>query len=351
MILATAPTRIDLAGGWTDVPLFATLNVGCVLNVAINLRSKVFVYPLPKFSRLVTEYGYKVINNVPDDSVQLYSSDFEESEVIEDIHRIELTGSLALAKAALKRLPSKGIKILTSSEAPAGSGLGTSASMGVALLGALATNSEHTLTKSELAELAVSLETEELQILSGKQDHYAAAHGGVALMYFHGNVVSHENLEINPAILTALQERLILCYTGKQRLSSAIHEKVVENFNKNDDKTLTALVSLAALAPTMAKSLVVGDLDDVGELLAKNWECQKQLSPAVTNPLFEEIIETSYKNGAIGAKACGAGGQGCIAILCELDATAHVKRTIKEKTELLRYNFDNQGLQVISVKG
>ena len=146
-----------------------------------------------------------------------------------------------------------GLNIITRSEAPPGSGLGTSASMGVALIGALSRNQNKHLLPNETAELAVKLETEELGIFSGKQDHYAAALGGFNFMRFDGGIVSSVPMKLTPDVILNLEKHSLLAYTGKSRLSSDIYEHVIESFSKNENRF--ALEQLAQIAEERTKRL------------------------------------------------------------------------------------------------
>ena len=193
---ARTPTRIDLAGGWTDVPRFAEEVPGAVLNYAITL------------------YSHVRVEDVEGDRVMLRSLDFDETAhmpVGQAIADADLTGPFGLVKAALRRRPARsGVSILSRSEAPPGSGLGTSAAMGVALVGALGRATGVPDDTKATAETAVALETEELRILSGKQDHYASTLGGAQFMTFDGPDVTTTRLPLSPEATAELRRRVVL---------------------------------------------------------------------------------------------------------------------------------------------
>ena len=327
---ARTPTRIDLAGGWTDVPLFASAVPGSVLNVAINLYSHVRIVDAPRTGDPPS--GKRVTGDLCDDPISMYSVDYDETEEMPAehlVHTEELRGSFGLVKAALRRrLVDRGMQILTRCEAPPGSGLGTSASMGVALIGALNGVMGVFETPDVTAETAVALETEELGILSGKQDHYAAALGGVQFMSFRGAEVSCVPLELRQESLADLQRRLVLVYTGQSRLSGDVHRHVVRRFQSGDPEIRGTLAGLASAANDARDALLHDDLDGLGKVVQSNWELQMALHPAVSTVELESLWRVGRASGAIGAKACGAGGGGCLVFVCEDGAEGPVAKAL-----------------------
>ncbi len=241
------------------------------------------------------------------------------------------------------------LEIITRSNAPAGSGLGTSASMGVALIGALGTYEGKTLLPYEFAELASLIEQKELGILGGKQDHYASALGGINFMEFLGEEVKVSKLLIPQNVIYELEKSLVLCYTGKSRLSGDIHQKVRQAYNNYETKTRQALKNLKSIAFEMKNALLKGDLTSFAELMNANWENQKALHPSVTNEQIDRLFDIALQNGALGGKACGAGGGGCLLFLAETDCEHLLRKKLEEnKVKLIDFNFDFNGLQVWS---
>jgi D-glycero-alpha-D-manno-heptose-7-phosphate kinase len=317
---ARTPTRIDLAGGWTDVPRFAERVPGAVLNFAITLYSHVRIRETSGGGR-GADVGRSIGEDFLDRPIAMYSQDYDEREEVPSIRHIretELTGNFGLVKAALRRRGSRsGLEICTRSDAPPGSGLGTSASMGVALIGALGSVAGVPETPDRVAETAFALETEELRILSGKQDHYAAALGGVQYMSFRGPWVQSVAVPLSAPALADLQRRLVLVYTGRSRLSSDVHRHVVARFEAEDARFLVLLESLADLAAAARDALLRGDMDDVGKCVRENWGYQRELYDGIATPDMEDLATIGRGAGAIGMKACGAGGGGCLVFVCE----------------------------------
>jgi len=334
VIRSRAPVRIDFAGGWTDVALFTEGQPGIVVNAAINVYSYVTL---------------KSLMEAPENKqVKIYSADFDIYQEANEIKELEYNGNIDLAKAALKRSDVKGgVEIITRSDAPAGSGLGTSASMGVALIGALNALSGLPMLPYEVAELASAIERHELSILGGKQDHYTAALGGINFMQFTGEQVKTSKLQLQPETIYELEKGLVLCYTGKSRLSSNIHQNVVDAYLTKDKATHGALNNLKRIALETKTALLKSDLNSFAELLNENWENQKRLHGSVTNSHIDSLFELALNNGAAGGKACGAGGGGCILFYCYPDKEHIVRKKLEEaNVKIIDFNFSYTGLDV-----
>ena len=346
LIRARAPVRIDFAGGWTDVALFTEQSKGYVVNAAINIYSYVTVRKRPPKEILTNSYGYKHKEWKPDTSVRIYSADFDLYEEAKEIKQLEYNGNMDLAKAAIKQMKIvDGLEIITRSDAPPGSGLGTSAAMGVALIGALSQFAKKPMLPYEYAEVASAIERFELDIFGGKQDQYASALGGFNFMEFDGEEVKVSPLAVASDILCELEKHLVLCYTGKSRLSGDIHRKVVEAYRGNDPKTRDALRNLKTIAQQMKDALLTGDLKSFGALLSENWENQKALHPSVTNSQIDALFDATLANGAIGGKACGAGGGGCLVFYAKSDCEHTVRYELeKAGLDIIDFNFDFRGL-------
>lgn len=331
IVRARAPVRIDFAGGWTDVPIFAKETPGVVVNAAIN------------------RYSYASIHHLPEGEggIRLTSDDYDAFVEAESVRKLEYDGSIDLVKAAVRRMElGGGFEIVTRSSAPAGSGLGTSASMGVAILGALARLKNRHHLVWELAELASGIEKHELGILGGKQDHYASAAGGINCMFFSGEIVRTSPLRLSPATACELEKSLVLCYTGKSRLSGDIHERVTEAFRAGEAPTVGAVNDLKRIAHEVMQALLDGDFERFAELLDQNWECQKRLHPSVTNDQIEELFAAARGAGAAAGKACGAGGGGCVLFYCNEGRETRVARAIEDLGgKILPFNFDFRGLE------
>ena len=350
IVRSRTPVRIDWAGGWTDVALFTQEQRGAVVNAAISIFSYVTATrPQPRRVRS-REYGYHHFREVADKSVKIYSADFDIYHAADEIKNLEYDGNIDLAIAAVKKSQiDYGVEIITRSNAPAGSGLGSSASMGVALVSTLSRLSGHTALPYELAELASSIERHELGILGGKQDQYASVLGGINFMEFSGEEVKASELQLSRDTVYELEKSLVLCYTGKSRLSSNIHQNVVDAYLSKDKETLDALKNLKQIAVAVKDALLTGDLLSFGKLLSDNWENQQRLHTSITNPQIDSLFDVALKNGAVGGKACGAGGGGCLVFFCSPDKEHLVRKKLEEAgVTMIDFNFDFDGLQTWS---
>lgn len=342
-----APVRVDFFGGWTDLPLFTELVPGRVLNASITLYTYATVMAIPKKSSVGQEYGYRVKRTDDIAGIHMYSEDLDVLETAESIADIEYDGTLDLVKAACKRMDvdvKPGIQIITRTEAPPGSGLGTSASLGVAMVGALTRYfNRPPVGFNDIADFAYRLEAEELGLLTGTQDQYVATFGDFTFWKCDGENVAYNPVRLGTGLLAELETRCVLVYTGKSRLSSDVHRHVRAAFRAGEiNEPIRVLASLPEQALLM---LYNGDLDGFGHLLSRNWECQKQLHSSVTNPDIDRYFEIAYKNGAIGGKACGAGGGGCLLFFAKRGMGYTLRNALRNADlEILRFQIDTKGL-------
>jgi D-glycero-alpha-D-manno-heptose-7-phosphate kinase len=301
IITSRAPVRVDFAGGWTDVNLFARGAGGIVVNAAID--------------RYVTG--------------RLEAADAEDWP---DPLQPQPAGRT-------------GLSVEYRSDLPAGSGLGTSSALNVVWLSLVRSRIESDEDRARVAELAYQLE-EMLGILGGKQDQYAAAYGGFNAMTF-GETVQVERLHVLPTTVAELERRLVLCYTGKPRLSGNIHENVWGAFRRGVPETVNALYALRNCAINVRAALLAGDIAAFAELLAENWRHQCALDASVSNTQIEDLFATAQRNGSIGGKACGAGGGGCLLFCAVEGRQADLGRALAQAgAQVILFRFDHSGLQV-----
>jgi len=342
-----APVRVDFFGGWTDLPLFTELVPGRVLNSSITLYTYATVMALPKHLSIGQEYGYRVKRTDVKAGVYMYSEDLDVYGAAESIADIEYDGTLDLVKAACKRMNvnvESGIQIITRTEAPPGSGLGTSASLGVAVVGALTRYfNRPPIGFHDIADFAYRLEAEELGLLTGTQDQYAATYGNMTLWKCKGETVLYNPIRRSSETMAEIETRCVLAYTGKSRLSSDVHRYVQKAFRAGEiDEPIRELALLPEQAVLM---LSERDLDGFGRLLSVNWDLQKKLHPSVTNSDIDDCFELALANGAIGGKACGAGGGGCLLFFAKRGQGYTLRRALKKAgLEILRFQIDTRGL-------
>ncbi|MHA1985685.1 MAG: GHMP family kinase ATP-binding protein [Promethearchaeota archaeon] len=324
-IFSRAPVRICDIGGWTDTWYCPN---GAVFNICVDLYSYVRIVPS------ITK------------SITIVAENLNLQTEINNLEKIEYDGNLDLLKSAVKRLGiRKGAKIFVRSEAPPGSGTGTSASVAVALITALAKFSDIKLKPEEVASLAHKLEVEELKLESGVQDQYAAAFGGINFMD-----ISYPSVEVSPLPLSnekicELESQLILVFLSS-RSSSEMHKAVIENYKKSDKETLQSFEIIKNCARDMKKAIYSKDLTYMGDLMNKNWKAQKSLHSLMTNATIERAEHISISNGAIGFKLNGAGGGGSATILAAIGHEYTLKRKLIEGGyQILPAKLDFKGVQ------
>jgi D-glycero-alpha-D-manno-heptose-7-phosphate kinase len=353
LVRARAPVRIDLAGGWTDVAEFCQETPGGVVNVALDLCSTVTIVTHATRED-AGDRGWRLRHKLDDESVEIYSADFDLYLQAKRIAELEYDGNVDLVKAAIHEMNVPGgFTLITESTAPPGSGLGTSASLGVSLLGALARYVGKPHVQSDIAELASSIERNRLGIRGGKQDHYASALGGLEFMEFRGSDVKPARLHVASNVLREIESNLVLIYTGKSRLSGDIHSRVLEAYESGKGPTRDAIEEMKEISRKMRDALLLGDLEPLGKLMSLNWDCQKALHPDVTNEQIDRLFEVARGAGATGGKACGAGGGGCLVFLSGPHDTHRLKQAFRkmEGIEVLRFRIDEQGLETWSPPG
>ncbi len=324
-IFSRAPVRICDIGGWTDTWFYPE---GAVFNICIDLFSHVKIVP----------------NNV--NKIRIISENLNLQTEIQDISKIEYNGNLDLLKAAVKRMDiESGINIYIKADVPPGCGTGTSASVSVALLAALARFSCKRLVPSEIAKLAHELEINELKLESGVQDQYAAAFGGINFMEIDYPSVKILQIKLNDNQISQLEKQIILIYLGS-RSSNEMHKGVIQNYQNKDDSTIKSLEIIKNCAYEMTTAIKSINLDLMGKIMNKNWEAQKNLHPSMVNPLIKKAEYIAKKYGAIGFKLNGAGGGGSATILANLGMIYRLKRKfIEEGFQILSFNLDFMGVQ------
>lgn len=330
---AQAPTRIDLAGGWTDLIPFAMERDGFVLNAAINLYA----------SATLTPQAEKGVTFQSADAQQRFCLQSAPSETI---------NGLSLPEAIILTVrPGSGYRLVLDSQAPKGGGLGGSGAVGVVLVSLLHTFAGKQLKSRQIVDIANQIERE-TGIPCGKQDHYASVLGGLNFLRCHGESVVVTRLNLNSEVVQRLQQSLLLVYTGEFHFSGEILQNVVDAYKSGNRGTHEALSALRRIAQEMKAALCQGDLSCFGHLLAENWYYQKQLHPSVTSERVEHLFEIAERNGSIGGKACGAGGGGCLVFYCPQDRRNRVAEALLAVgAPSIRFSFDFKGLLVRSYEG
>ena len=328
VIRGRAPLRVSFGGGGTDVAPFCVEQGGAIIGSTIN------------------KYAYCSIVPREDNQIVVHSLDFDMTVKYNTKKNYVYDGKLDLVKAALKAMEiQKGCEVYLQCDAPPGSGLGTSSTVMVAMLVAMARWKGMEMDGYQLADLAYQVEREDLKISGGYQDQYAATFGGINFIEFHGrNNVVVNPLRIKKDILHELQYNLLLCYTGNVHVSANIIQDQVSNYKKVD--AFNAMCEVKALAYAMKDELLKGNLYAFGRLLNISWESKKRMSTKITNPQVDALYNEAMEAGALGGKLLGAGGGGYLLMYCPYN----VRHKVAERLEaaggqLTDWNFELRGAQ------
>lgn len=335
IVRSKAPLRLGLAGGGTDVSPFSDIYGGCILNATISL------------------YAYCDIVPRQDGKIIFITED--RGERFESVSKRELPmgGNLDLLKAIYNRvikdfdLPAQSFELHTFVDAPAGSGLGTSSTLVVAVLGAFVQWLSLPLAEYDIASLAYSIEREDLCLAGGKQDQYAATFGGFNFMEFYSdNKVIVNPLRIKDKIINELSRNIVLFYTSTSRDSAAIIERQQKNVISNNTKSIDAMQQLKKQAVLMKEALLKNDLDKIGDILNLGWEYKRQMASGISTNLFEDVYRAALEAGARGGKISGAGGGGYIFFYCPDCVRYKVIDVLNNfGGKVRRFEFTKEGLQ------
>ena len=339
IIRSKAPLRLGLAGGGTDVAPYSEIYGGSILNATISM------------------YAYASIEPRNDGKIVLNSIDKRERFELPSIDQLTIDGNLDLHKGIYNRVfrdftqKPLSFELTTYVDAPPGSGLGTSSTLVVAILGAFSEWLGLPLGDYDLAHLAYEIERIDLQMAGGKQDQYSATFGGVNFMEFSNkDKVIVNPLRIKEIYLDELAHNLILYHTETSRISSTIIEQQSKNVTDKNEKTIEAMHKLKEQAIMMKESILKGELDKIGELLDFGWKYKKNMALGITNPFIDEIYETAIKNGALGGKISGAGGGGFMFFYCPGNTRSKVIEALDQfGGQTKRYEFTAKGLTTWSI--
>lgn len=330
-IRTKAPLRISFAGGGTDVPPYPEREGGCVLNATID------------------NYAWGSLRARDDGRIRIESVDLGILLDCSEECDLEFNGQLDLVKAAILHLEahhSNGFDIFLHSDAPPGSGLGSSSALIVGLVGLVKEFKNLPLTEYEIAQLAYSIERKDLGIQGGHQDQYASSFGGFNFIEFHADRVIVNPLRIHQDTINELEHNLLLCFTGTTRRSDRIIEDQTKRFESSQEDTLRALREQKQLAVEMKNALLRRRLDDFGDLLHSAWQSKKNLSARISNSTIDEMYETARNHGALGGKITGAGGGGFMLLYCQFEKKHKVAEALKQLGATpTEFAFEARGLQ------
>jgi D-glycero-alpha-D-manno-heptose-7-phosphate kinase len=309
VIIASAPTRIDFAGGTLDIPPLHLFHQPAItINVAINLCAEVEVRRRAgREIRLLSVDQGRAMTWPSRDKVTWTRAPF-----------LELTARLIKSLA-----PDAGLEMTTRCLAPAGAGIGGSSSLAVAAVAALGAASGAQRSKTALIEVARGIETQAIRVPTGYQDYYAAAYGGASLIEFGLGGIRRRSIA-GKGFLADLERHLLLLYVGAPRFSGANNWELFKRHVEGNARTVRLFETLSRNALLMRDAFLKRDLRAIAELLNRDWETRRRALPAMSTPGIDRLIRALLQEGALGARVCGAGGGGCLALLTKPDARAHL---------------------------
>jgi D-glycero-alpha-D-manno-heptose-7-phosphate kinase len=332
-VRARAPLRLGLAGGGTDVSPYCDEHGGAVLNITIH------------------RFAYAFIEPRHDNRIELRSNDLSLIESYDSVPQISSDTAMTLHRGVYNRIVREfngghplPITLTTHADAPAGSGLGTSSSLVVALVDAFRAYLDLPLGRYDVARLAFEIERNDLGLAGGRQDQYAAAFGGVNFIEF----LAHDRVIVNPlrlsaGILDELEASVLTCFTGQSRESANIINEQTSHMTARTPTVIEALHELKASALAMKSALLTGDIPEIADIMDQAWRAKKLTAASISNPMIEQLYDFAMSNGAIAGKVSGAGGGGFVMFIAAPDHRAQLVRKLRE------FGADAQAAQFTSL--
>jgi D-glycero-alpha-D-manno-heptose-7-phosphate kinase len=326
-IEASAPTRVDLAGGTVDIwPLYLFHANAQTLNAALSLRAHCHL----------TTRG--------DGRLSIASRDADLNADVGHWRDLPASSEFALLRQVTRQFDARGLHIETHSESPFGAGIAGSSALNVAMCASLARWAGLSVTPDALLGIAQNVEAQALGVPTGVQDYRPAFYGGVSAVELRVDGVKRLAL---PVDVEALDSRLIVAYTGASRNSGINNWDVFKRHIDGDGAVRARFAEICAIATSMREALEHGHWRDVARLVAEEWAVRKRLAPGVTTPEIDGLIEAALGAGALAAKVCGAGGGGCVMVLADPDRRAAVGAAlIAHGVRVLDCHVEREGLRL-----
>ena len=333
MVIVRAPLRISFGGGGTDLEAYYAHFGGFVVSASIS------------------RYCYAVVNTRTDTCIRISSADYHIWESLTLGQQITIASPLAHPKAVVSRFSESaalkgGLDLFTATEVAPGTGLGSSSALTVALVHALSVLTGGEMKHEDIAELACSIEIEDLQMSIGKQDQYASAMGGINAITFSTRGVQVTPLSLPADIVSSLNTRLLLFSTNLTHDSSELLKQQSEN-TQHQPKTVDTLHRMKELAYVMRDVLQAGELDQFGHLLDQVWQEKRGLSASVSSSAIDQYYQAARNAGALGGKLTGAGGGGFLLLYCPLSSQQAVREVMSRLgLHEMPFDFDFSGSTV-----
>jgi len=304
-------------------------------------------------SATINQYAYASLRPRRDSKLTLASLDYDLVARYDHPRRMRFDGQLDLIKAVIKAMKVKrGVDLWVHSDAPPGSGLGSSSTLVVALIGALREWLARPLESYDVAELAYRIERVDMKLAGGRQDQYAAAFGGFNFIEFFGGQTVVTPLRIRRDVLQELEYRMLLCYMGQTRASASIIDRQTAAYRAGKASVVEALHRLKQETLEMKRALLLGDVDGIGELLHQAWENKKKLDAGISTGHVDRLYQIARRAGAIGGKMPGAGGGGYFLFLTRFDRKHRVAAALeKHGGQVVPFQFESRGLMSWTYRG
>lgn len=336
MILrAKIPLRISLNGGGTDVDPYCEKFGGVVVSSAID------------------KYVYTSLETRNDQKIKIISLDYNQTVSFNIKKKIAITGNLKLIKAIIDYLGpyKKGFNLSIHCDAPTGSGLGTSGSLGSMLVMLISEFKKKKISKHKAAEIALDIERNKTKISGGKQDQYAGLFGGFNLLKFKdGYKCKVKKINLKKNFIDELNYNCLLIYTKKNHYSNDLLDEQIKRYKKNTSNTIDSLHKMKKINKSLLKYLNNNNIYQVGKFLDYTWNLKKKVNPLVTTMDINKLYKDLKKIGVTGGKILGAGGGGYLLVILPFYLKNKAIKVVKKyKMEVSDFNFENEGIKIWSV--
>ncbi|MGQ9524295.1 MAG: GHMP family kinase ATP-binding protein [Armatimonadota bacterium] len=332
-IKATAPTRMDLAGGTLDIwPLYLFMEEGITVNAAIDINSHV----------LVEERS--------DPEIHLRAADADEALWAPSLDQLPVANQLDLiARIVRFYAPRTGVNIATSSDAPRGSGLGASSSLLITLSHVLNKLTGSRYTPEQIIDMGANIEAQCIRIPTGKQDYYPPTYGGVNAIWFRVDGNKLESLG-GEELAVELERRVILSFTGISHFSGTNNWNMMKRYIESKGTTVENLRRIKETASKIRECLLARDFAWFAQLVDEEWQNRKSLARGVSNARIERIMAAAKEAGALASKICGAGGGGCMITVTEPESRQAVEEALtRSGAKVMPYRIARKGVQMEEV--
>lgn len=326
-IEASAPTRIDLAGGTLDIwPLYLFHDGAQTINAAISLRAHCSIAPRsdPRIIIVSEDTGRRV--------------EVDHCDELRDNHDLKLLGRL------LHHFQGRGLELRTRSDSPLGAGIAGSSALNIAVCGALAAWTGRPLDDEQMLQLAMNVEAQVIDVPTGVQDYRPALYGGVSAVELGVAGVRRLPLPVKPG---ELGRRIVLAYTGASRNSGINNWEVTKRHIDGDRQVQQRFARICEIAGAMRAALERGDWPEVGRQIGEEWNNRKGLAPGVTTPAIDAMLEAARRAGAWSGKVCGAGGGGCLFCIGPPEDRPAIASALQQAgATVLDFTIEERGLKV-----